>query len=64
MYCFKELFSIFSKIFKTLLRLMTVKIFKEFQTKMEENKSRSPRGVLKPFQNPVKHLRWNSCKLF
>ena len=29
---------------------MTVKIFKEFQTKMEENKSRSPRGVLKPCQ--------------
>ena len=30
---------------------------------METNKSRSPRGVLKPCQNPVKHLRSSSCKL-
>ena len=30
MYCFKELLSIFNKIFKALLGLMTVKIFKEF----------------------------------
>ena len=58
-YCFRELFSIFSKIFKTLLRLMIVKIFKESQTKTEANKSRNSRGVLKPCQNPVKHLRWS-----
>ena len=57
MYCFKELSSNFSKIFTTLLRLMAVKIIKEFQTRTEANKSRSPRGVLKPCQNPVKLIR-------
>ena len=53
----KELFSIFSKTFKTLLRLMIIKIFQESQTKTKTNKSCNSRGVLKPCQNPVKHQR-------
>ena len=37
---------------------MTVKIFKEFQTKTEANEA-----LEACCQNPVEHLRWSSCRL-
>ena len=44
----------------TLLQLITiVEIFENSVTKTEVNKPRNSRGVLKPCNNPVKHLRWS-----